>query len=227
VLLNAALESACKHDIIAKNPCRSITRPVHKQCEPVPFSLAERDAIFKEAAGTWFEPLYKVMLSTGLRSTEAFGLEWRDIDKQAKVIHVKRKFMHKQVEPLKSKHSERVLDITRGIQAALTEQRALLKSKGLQRNKHIFCAAQGGRIDNTTHGRRYWNKLLERAGVEVRGLHHLRHTFATELLGDGVPVHVVSRLLGHSSPTVTYNYYAHAIPAQRSQAAEQIQHIFG
>jgi len=227
VILNAALESACKHDIIARNPCKSITRPVHKQEEPIPFSLEERKAIFEEVAGEFFEPLYKVILSTGLRSTEAFGLEWCDIDKKAKVIHVRRKFMHKQIEPLKSKHSVRTLDITDGIQAALDQQKALLKRKGFQKNKHIFCAAKGGYIDNTTHGRRYWNKLLERAGVEVRGLHHLRHTFATELLGNNVPVHVVSRLLGHSSPTVTYNYYAHAIPAQRSQAADKIQDIFG
>jgi integrase len=43
-------------------------------------------------------------------------------------------------------------------------------------------------------------------------LHELRHTHATMLLRNGVPVHVVARRLGHKDPSVTLNVYADAIP---------------
>jgi integrase len=44
-------------------------------------------------------------------------------------------------------------------------------------------------------------------------LHDLRHTHATLLLADGVPVKVVSERLGHASATITLTVYQHATPA--------------
>ena len=51
-------------------------------------------------------------------------------------------------------------------------------------------------------------------------LHELRHTHATLLLRDGVPVHVVAKRLGHKDPSVTLNVYADAIPDDDGRAVE-------
>jgi hypothetical protein len=51
-------------------------------------------------------------------------------------------------------------------------------------------------------------------------LHDVRHTAATHLLTRGVPVHIVSARLGHSTPVVTLNVYAHVLPTSDEQAAE-------
>ena len=49
----------------------------------------------------------------------------------------------------------------------------------------------------------------EAAGVEHRGLHALRHSFASNLYARGVEVKVISKLLGHDSVEITYNRYIH------------------
>jgi integrase len=51
-------------------------------------------------------------------------------------------------------------------------------------------------------------------------LHELRHTHATLLLRDGVPVHIVAKRLGHWDPSVTLNGYADAIPSDDGPAVD-------
>jgi len=50
----------------------------------------------------------------------------------------------------------------------------------------------------------------------------MRHTCATLLLSAGVPVHVVSKRLGHKSVKTTLEIYAHALPSQQVDAAQRL-----
>ncbi len=52
-------------------------------------------------------------------------------------------------------------------------------------------------------------KACETASVEHRGLHALRHSFASNLYARGVEIKVISKLLGHASVEITYNRYIH------------------
>jgi integrase len=54
-------------------------------------------------------------------------------------------------------------------------------------------------------------KACEAAGVEHRGLHALRHSFANNLYARGVEIKVVSKLPGHSSTQIPYNRCVHII----------------
>jgi integrase len=66
-------------------------------------------------------------------------------------------------------------------------------------------------------------QLLERQGVlatEGATFHSLRHAHASLLLRNKVPVHVVSRRLGHSRIQITLDYYAHAMPGDDEEVAE-------
>ena len=47
------------------------------------------------------------------------------------------------------------------------------------------------------------------------------------MLAAGVPVHVVSKRLGHGSPKVTLSVYAHVLPGQDRDAAERLSAMFG
>lgn len=214
-------------EITSRNPCKPVKKPIHIAKEIEPFTRKERKLIFKEAENNFFEPLFKTMLSTGIRSSEAFGLHWNDIDYKRKIISIRKQYIKGELRPLKTKYSARTVDLTPGICEMLDVQKKQLKDRKLQKNKQVFCASKGGYIDVNTFGTRYWVSLLKRANVRVRGLHHLRHTFASELLADGADLLVVSKLLGHSSPMVTLEYYGHVMPPKRSQAAGKIQKLFG
>jgi site-specific recombinase XerD len=59
-----------------------------------------------------------------------------------------------------------------------------------------------------------FNRLLAEAGITPRyhPFHALRHTFASDLLGAGVPMLKVSRWLGHASIQTTVDTYGHLLP---------------
>lgn len=78
--------------------------------------------------------------------------------------------------------------------------------------------------DGTPVAPDYVGKELDRAqaclGLPRLKLHELRHTHATILLRERVPVHVVAKRLGHKDPSITLNVYADAIPHDDGQAVD-------
>lgn len=69
--------------------------------------------------------------------------------------------------------------------------------------------------------------MLARAGVPVIRFHDLRHTAAPLLLKEGIPVKVVSELLGHSDVALTLRVHAHVLPDMQAQATAALERLFG
>jgi integrase len=69
--------------------------------------------------------------------------------------------------------------------------------------------------------------FLQGAGqpVEVR-FHDLRHTAGTLALRQGIPLHTVSRMLGHSDPAMILRRYAHVLENMREDAAQAMDDLF-
>ena len=66
-----------------------------------------------------------------------------------------------------------------------------------------------------------WYLVRRQAGIEDVRLHDLRHTFASHAVLRGIPLPVVSRLLGHRRPSMTLRY-AHVGDRETEAAAERI-----
>lgn len=71
----------------------------------------------------------------------------------------------------------------------------------------------------------YFRKIVKRAGL-TGGIHTLRHTFASHLVQNGVPIYDVSKLLGHSDVTMT-EIYAHLGPNTLSDAIKKLPSLGG
>lgn len=65
-------------------------------------------------------------------------------------------------------------------------------------------------------------KQYKKIGVPDHTFHSFRHTFATNLCRAGVPLEQCSKLLGHSSPTVTAKYYVNVSLDDKFSAVEKI-----
>ena len=72
---------------------------------------------------------------------------------------------------------------------------------------HVFTTATGTPLD-PRNVNRWWSALCERAGVGHRRFHAARHTAATLLLDQGVPLEVVSAVLGHAGLAIAADVYA-------------------
>ena len=76
---------------------------------------------------------------------------------------------------------------------------------------YVFLNHKGEVIKATTFSHR-WAHLLRMAGLSYRSMKQTRHTFATLHLAAGESVTWVARVLGHSSPKVTFDYYNAYVP---------------
>lgn len=59
--------------------------------------------------------------------------------------------------------------------------------------------------------------MQKRLGIERKGFHSLRHTFATRALECGMDVKTLSEILGHKNATVTLNRYAHSLMEHKKE----------
>jgi integrase len=132
-------------------------------------------------------PLFVCALDTGMRSGEMFKLVWRDVDFEARRIHI------------------------RAFNTKTMRERSVAMTARLERELRELWASSLKTADSTVFGvktnfKRSWAALCKAAGVTGARPHDLRHTAATRLVQGGMPLPEVARILGHSSITTTYRY---------------------
>ncbi|HEY1268209.1 MAG TPA: tyrosine recombinase XerC [Candidatus Binatia bacterium] len=188
---------------IARDPLALVATP--KQERPLPVFLSVDD-VFRLLGGIEGEgiltlrdrAILETLYSTGVRVSEAVGLNWADVDFRLGIIRVMGKGSKERIVPI----GEIALTALEayGAEQALTWKRA---TKG---NQPVFLNHRGKRI-TTRSVARVVDKYLKAADVPVRmGPHGLRHTFATHLLNGGADLRVIQELLGHASLSTTQRY---------------------
>jgi site-specific recombinase XerD len=70
---------------------------------------------------------------------------------------------------------------------------------------------------------RHFNPALKKAGIERIRFHDLRHTYASVLIEQGENIKYIQSQLGHSSPTVTLNVYAHLMKPVNQEATCRLE----
>ena len=178
------------------------------------------ERIYQQAAA------YTLMLNTGLRTGEILGLLNSDIDLDKKVMHLQRGVKEVsrrngveftsgrevKVGKLKTASSKRDVPLNQAAIDAILDLRA---ERYFGEDTPLIPDENGDYTRPVNFRRRYY-RILEAAGIEQKGLHSLRHTFATSLVNgirqpDGtikaLSPRQVADLLGHSTSEITEMYY--------------------
>jgi integrase len=118
-----------------------------------------------------------IAAATGLRPSELFGLEQRDVDRQAGVVYVRRAYANGRLKHTKTRLSTRVVPL----QAKALEALDRLPASD---NPILFPNARGGRIDFRIFGRKHWRPAQIKAGIDpgprpLRPAPHLRYLRAS------------------------------------------------
>ncbi len=169
---------------------------------------------------------YILMLNTGLRTGELLGLLNSDIDLENKVIHLERGV--KEISRRDGLAAEPGRDVKVGKLKTATSKRsvplndtavAAIEDLHAERNfgpNSPLVADENGSYTRPVNFRKRYYRILKAAGIELKGLHSLRHTFATRLVNgvrqeDGTIKSLTPRqvadLLGHSTSQITEMYY--------------------
>lgn len=183
--------------------------------------------LFDTAAGTPWEPIVAVLAYLGVRRGEALGLSWADVDFDAATVRIRRSLSRVSLvegtrlmlAPTKTRSSRRLLHLDPSLVSVLRRWRAEQALERAAAGAHwgrgwadeelVFTTPRGTPVD-PDNLRRAIGRLGLEAGIGHVHPHQLRHSVASLLIADGHSVPEVSKVLGHSSPSVTLAYYAAA-----------------
>lgn len=228
--LNRAMRKAYRYRMIQHNPCEPVDKPKHDPRKIDPFTVDQVKLILKAATDHMHYSLLYTALTTGMRSGELFGLFWESVDLDKHQIHVIQQLSRceggKEIKKLKTDSSYRTIDISEQTVDVMLLQRKWLIKHGYASSKHVFCGRDGAPINQESFSRT-WNNFLSDLEIKQRGFHHMRHTFATFAISNGVPITVVSETLGHASTSMTLDIYAHVLPSMKSEATNAVSKLIG
>lgn len=226
-VLRNALKQAVRWQIIASNPADSVDLPKASQEQKFRALTPQQITGFLASiADSPWKAVYHLMLNTGLRPGEVFGLGWSDVDLARCELVVRQAvtFDHGKVPILsvpKTKKARRVTFTQELAQVLLQHQEA---TRGIVNPLQlVFTTIDGELIHPNNWSKRDLKSALKRAGLpaEVR-LYDLRHSMATLALQAGIHPKVVSERLGHSTTRLTLDTYSHVTPHMQDQAGESL-----
>lgn len=231
-VLHAALATALRRGLIAKNAADQATLPQSDKFEPTVLS-PEQIATYLVDAGATADPalyaLYVISIGCGTRLGETLALSENDADLANGLLHVRRTLVHAGREPVfgppKTDRARRTLLLPDGaisaIRAALVwkKERRLRLGSRFRDAGLLFCGPTGRPLNPSNIRNRDHLPRLERLHLPHVRLHDLRHAHATYLVAAGVDHRTVADRLGHASPSFTLATYAHAALAAQQRAA--------
>lgn len=223
--IHKALKYAVKIDLIPTNPADKVERPKKNRFIGSFYDSDEVQKLFTSAKGTRLEIPIFLGAFYGLRRSEALGLKWSAIDFQNNTITIRHTVTscnlngkHVQIaqDTTKTKSSMRTLPLVPAFKEKLLahkkqqeEYRRVCGRSYDKRYLDYICVDEMGTLISPHYLTSAFSKLLAKNNLRHIRFHDLRHSCASLLLSNGVPMKQIQEWLGHSDFSTTANVYAH------------------
>lgn len=240
-LLRRAFQQAFKEERIDANPFDRVGRPKKNKFHGENYTQEELLTLLHLARGDVIYPAILLAGAMGLRRSEALGVRWSRIDWEKRTVLLDTKIVEyrengkKKVEPveeMKNKSSRRTLPLPDPVVEMLQVQkehrevyRKMFQGSYSTQYLDYVCVNQLGELLRPSYVTDHFRELLEKYGLRHIRFHDLRHTFASLLINQDVPLINVSNYLGHSDLSTTANIYAHLDKASKQASAAVISDI--
>lgn len=241
--IHKALKYAVKIDLIPTNPADKVERPKKNDFKGSFYSAEEIQTLLEVAKGTKLEIPVLLASFYGLRRGEVLGLKWDAINFEENTLEIRHtvtqanvdgKKMLIQADRAKNKSSLRTLPLVPHIRDRLLELKGQQETYrhlcGKSYNKEFIgylCVDELGNMIRPNYVSEEFPKLLEANGLRRIRFHDLRHSCASLLLSNGVPMKQIQEWLGHSDFSTTANIYAHLDYASKISSAQAMMQGLG
>lgn len=188
------------------------------------------------------------MLHTGLRHGEACGLRWEHVDLEKGAIRIRENLVtvggKVEISTPKTAKSARRVHLSGEGLACLKRQKAMqdfereayaagpvkghaktyARTRPWEDTGYVFTALCGRRLlpDGL---KKHLNRFCEAAKIRPTTVHGLRHTHASLMLRQGVPLEVISEKLGHSRPSFTADVYRTVCQSEHEEWAVNLSDL--
>ena len=241
--IHKALKYAVKIDLLDVNPADKVERPKKDRYVGSFYDADEVNALFEAAKGSKLELPILFGAFYGLRRSEAIGLKWDAIDFDQNTITIRHTVTScdldgKRVlvasDTTKTKSSMRTLPLVPFMRERLLalkeeqkENRRLCGRSYIKDYLDYVCVNEIGDLIKPHYVTTAFPDLLKANGMRHIRYHDLRHSCASLLLANGVPMKQIQEWLGHSDFSTTANIYAHLDYSSKLTSADAMLNGLG
>lgn len=236
--IHKALNAAVKKRMIAYNPASLVELPKKETFKGQFYNSKELDELFKVIKGDPAEFGIIVGAFYGLRRSEIIGLKWSSVDFENKTFTIDHTVVQLTVDGkttlveknrAKNKSSRRTLPLVKPFEDLLIRmKKEQEENRRLCGNSYckdyldyIYVNEIGERI-KPNYLTQHFPIILEKNNLKKIRFHDLRHSCASLLISNGVPIKQVSEWLGHSDISTTANIYVHLTMDSKIESANAI-----
>lgn len=254
-ILKGAFSTAMGWQMIAVNPLASVTLPAPTKPPSKAASIEDVQALLTYTAENGRPADYVIVTLgalCGLRRGEICGLEWKDVDLEKHILHIRHSMSRRDNKTLEDgafyrvfpgERSSLILDKVKTDESEAPIYIPDLAVEALermrlwqQRNKimlgccyhdhGLVCCFEDGRPCEPNWIYNEFQRILKAAGLPHMRVHDLRHTAATLLLLQGVDIKLVSHQLRHANVATTQNIYQHVTDQLAKRSASAMDELF-
>ena len=224
-VLRKSLQNAVKKDMILRNPADRVDKPRKNQYRAAHYSEEEMLQLFQVIEGDSLELAVKVAAYYGLRRSEVLGIKWDAINFKDKTLSIQHKIIEVEIDGqylpmgedvMKTKSSVRTLPLLPPVEELFLREkekqetfRRLFRKAYCQDYLDYVCVDEMGNLLRPNFVTEHFAFIIKKYGLKKIRFHDLRHTCASLLLANGVPMKQIQIWLGHSTFSTTADVYAH------------------
>ena len=242
VLIRECLQYAFINDLVLVNVADKVKRPKVEKFRASFYDIKEIEKLFEVIQDN--ECKLPIMLTAmyGFRRSEVLGLKWNAIDFKNKLISVQHKVLETKIDgkreiylsdKLKNQTSNRTLPLLQQAEKLLLdkkdeiEKNKILLGKSYD-NRYLdyVCVDNLGRLILPNRLTKNFIKILRKNNLRKIRFHDLRHSCASIMLSNGVPMKQIQEWLGHADFGTTANIYSHLDYKTKQNSANTISNVF-
>ena len=231
------LDFAVRRGLAVRNPAIHATVPATAATEAARRSLTPDEArtLYIACEGEYLGPMIRLGLLVGLRPGELAGLRWSDIDLARRILTVGHAIQMRggrgfNVDVLKTTASHRTIGLPSAAVELLAEQRSArgpTQARGRDGSNDLVFPSRSGTHLEPRSVRRALARICGAAGVPTITPNELRHTCATLLNDDGVPLELIADMLGHTTTAMLQRHYRHRVRPSVDAAVGTMDRLLG
>jgi integrase len=234
-VLHKALEKSVAYGHLGRNPAYGASLPRYTHSEMKVLDADQAHQFLVAAQDSRYEALYSLAIHTGMRQGELFGLKWADLNWNKGELRIQRQVKREPGQGWtfanpKTKKGRRtiklgveILKLLKAHKKNQDVQKSILGSRWKE-NGLILPSLVGTPL-NPSNLTKDFRRVLNRAGLARIRFHDLRHTAASLMLNNGIPLIVVSNTLGHSKPSTTLDIYGHLYQETQTNVAQVMDEL--
>lgn len=233
--LHKAFDSAVKRRDIPYNYCDMIEPPRKAKYESTCLHGRDLTKYYNYLESMELKKAFPIILSLtlGLRRGEVLGLKWSDflydVESGKMILHVQRTLTPHKGGPVlsdcKTDKSNRFLILPSTVLSHFNEWRSYQEERACYNSDGFLFQNEDGSFLSATTLNNWLKQSLSDCGLDDMRFHDLRHSFASYLVEQKVPINTVSQMLGHSKVSTTVDIYTHADFRVQSVAVSKIDSL--